>query len=211
MNRLILLTLLPASCLLLPASTHAANWLNFSGEPSPTAPAADGSGATLRLLDKNTNRLKDIPLKAGATSTGTVAITLRRCVADVQGIPGQDVAWVDVVETADTKPLYSGWMFNLYPDVATLENPRYDVRLIGCTRPDGTTKPKASTSATAPKVVEESMAPTDSEAPDSEAAPTEADPNYIPGVEKANPPATEDPLHNLMDNPEALPERPTTE
>lgn len=204
--------LLPAACCLLPAASYPANWLNFNTDTSPTTPAAatptaEGSAATLRLLDKNTNRLLNIPLKAGASATSPLSITLRRCVPDVQGIPGQDVAWIDVTDPTSNASLYSGWMFNLYPDVATLEHPRYDLRLIGCTRTDipkpsvGKKHPVDDSPATP---VPDSEAPTDTEA-------STNDPNYVEGVGPESPP-TPDALQNLIEKSTSdMPERPVAE
>ncbi|MCP5404876.1 MAG: DUF2155 domain-containing protein [Pseudomonadaceae bacterium] len=94
---------------------------------------ADTGAARIRLLDKNTNRVRDVTLVENSFSSNLpVQVVLRKCVRGVDGVPGQDVAWLDV-STLDGEGIFAGWMFNVYPEVAGLEHPRYDIRLLSCT------------------------------------------------------------------------------
>lgn len=175
---------------------------------SGTAPLSDALSAKVRVLDKNTNRLKDATVLAGKPSTNLpLDITLKRCVPDVQGVPGQDVAWLDITETGGS-PLFSGWMFNWYPDVAALENPRYDVRVLECVRPGGV-RPRAAVYA--PK--DDGSAPVSGvdEAPSEDPAADGNDPNYVPGIEAPKAPEAPTELQQLMDSGGDLPERAVAE
>lgn len=224
----------------------AIDWLSSgaSGGAGPAAAASttaavqgnggDATGAKVRVLDKNTNRITVVSLASGKTSTAPgVSLSMRRCVKDVQGVPGQDVAWLDIVETTGNAPVYSGWMFNIYPDVAALESPRYEVRLVSCDRAGPIVQAPVRK---APKDDASSVGNDDEEAPTGG-----GDPNFVPGVrsddgappQAAHPdeqgteigpptgPAAQDPqpsgdngdqdeLHNMMDGG-GMPQRPVGE
>lgn len=144
----------------------------------PAQEAVDNGAARLRLLDKNTNRVRDVTLVAGTMSSNLpLQVRVRTCVRDVQGVPDQDVVWLDVY-ALDGGPVFSGWMFNLYPDVSALEHPRYDIRLLECAR-------------SAKAVVVQP------------AAQSKADGSEVKGVDSEAPQApakAPDALHDLMDN-----------
>jgi hypothetical protein len=218
------------------AEARAADWLSMpvaggggAAAASPTVAAQGNSGdatnAKVRVLDKNTNRTTVVDVAAGKTAVAPgVSISMRRCVKDVQGVPGQDVAWLDVIETNGNAPVYSGWMFNFYPDVAALENPRYEVRLVSCARSG---PPAQAPIRKAPKDDASSMGNDDEEAPSGNSGGN--DPNFVPGVKdddgaaqpegtRIGPPAAapsgggddQDELHNMMDNG-GMPQRPVGE
>lgn len=189
----------------LPGSVLALEWFNlpFLGKDSKTdAPAAvtssstpadggakraqanavDVKSARVRILDKRNNRLSELTLEVGnvasngdAGAPGVLNLLLKRCVRDVDGVPGQDVAWLEVTEPSADAPLFNGWMFNLNPDVAAMDHPVYDVRLMGCTRAGQTTstpekpaEPKVTIDTSAPAVDTETQgapAGADTEAP----------------------------------------------
>lgn len=153
--------------------------------------AAGGAAARLRLLDKHTNRLRDVTLPVGSLSANLpLQVRVRACARDVEGVPGQDVAWLDVLGL-DGAPVFSGWMFNLYPDVAALEHARYDVRLLECARSAKAGPVAVPAGDKAAKDVGE-VKGVDSEAP---AGKTAAGEPKAPAIEE---PAA-DPLHDLMD------------
>lgn len=93
--------------------------------------------ARVTLLDKQTNRRQTLVMIAGEAQTvGMVQVTLTKCLPDYAAVLGQDVAWLEVLEGAGgsgrSTPWFAGWMFNTYPEVSTLDHPRYDIQLQGC-------------------------------------------------------------------------------
>ena len=172
----------------------------------PAAPdVAAEKSARITILDKQTNRRQVLVLLAGEPQTlGTIQVKLNKCMPDYAAVLGQDVAWLDITDGPEgsgrAAPWFSGWMFNTYPEVSTLDHPRYDVQLQGCG-----TKARAIVKATGSAPVLDTTAPAvDTETPDDESTGAEendsganaspsSDPYYVPGVEKtggaAMPPA----------------------
>jgi hypothetical protein len=157
-----------------PAAVSGTNTTSATTEtsvaPEPAKPV-DVKSARVRILDKRNNRLNEQTLEAeqpidaeGSTTTGTLNLMLKRCVRDVDGVPGQDVAWLVISENGTEKPVFEGWMFNLNPDVAALDHPVYDVRLMGCTRPgQAVKKPESATEAEAKITVDNTVNSADTE------------------------------------------------
>jgi hypothetical protein len=52
--------------------------------------------------------------------------------------PASD-SWMHLVitDTSVAAPVFSGWMLASSPALSALDNPRYDVWVLGCTLPDG--------------------------------------------------------------------------
>lgn len=169
----------------------AIDWFNLpliggGDKVSVTTTAGQGgssevSAARVRVLNKDSNRISDVTLNSSQqVSGGPLQFRLKRCVRDIQGVPGQDAAWLEVRDSTNAS-LFEGWMFNLYPDVAAVENARYDVRLLGCLRA-GLPKPAAVRKA--PADVGAGYNPGgDAEAPQDAGS----DPSYVEGVEKPKP------------------------
>ncbi len=119
---------------------------------SPTVPASgtapmDASTvqysktATVRLLDKQTNRADTVNLEAGKSLRWAgLTLTLSKCAWGIGGVQVQDTAWLDVT-AGSGEPEFHGWMFNTFPSVSTYDHPRYDVALEKCVRPAGYTPP----------------------------------------------------------------------
>lgn len=169
------------------SSAMALDWFNLpliggNDKVSVTTTTNDGgssevSAARVRVLNKDSNRLNDVTLTAGQQTTGgPLQFSMKRCVRDLQGVPGQDAAWIEVRDSTNAS-LFEGWMFNLYPDVAAVENARYDVRLLGCLR---SALPKPAAVRKAPADTGSGYAP----GGDAEAPQDGSDPNYVEGVEK---------------------------
>lgn len=148
---------------------------------NPAGTGTESKTARVMWLDKQTNRRQTVVLQAGSTqSLNGLNVTLNRCLADYDNTLLQDVAWLEVTEKDRGSPWFAGWMFNTFPEIATLEHPRYDLQLIGCGD-----KPRAKPSNA--KAVVPTVTVTggeDSEAPgnDSEAPGGDKDPYYVPGV-----------------------------
>jgi hypothetical protein len=106
--------------------------------------------ARVRVLEFASNRLTELDLVADqATAYQELELVLKSCQKDYQGVTGQDVAWVEIYEQVtpavptpstseveqtipERRLLFSGWMFNTFTDVSTLDHPKYDVRVTGC-------------------------------------------------------------------------------
>lgn len=132
--------------------------------------------ARVMLLDKQTNRRQTLILVAHEPQTvGTVQVTLTKCMSDYAAVLGQDVAWLDVVESAEgngrSAPWFSGWMFNTYPEISTLDHPRYEVQVMGC---GVKARQVVKATGSAPIVEEGPVADTESAG--------DGDPYYVPGV-----------------------------
>lgn len=132
--------------------------------------------ARVMLLDKQTNRRQTLVLVSGEPQVvGTVQVKLTRCISDYAATLGQDVAWLDVTESAEgngrSAPWFSGWMFNTYPEVSTLDHPRYEVQVMGCG-----VKARQVVRASGSAPIVESGPVTDTESGG------DGDPYYVPGV-----------------------------
>lgn len=148
-----------------------------AADTSATVPSAPSDkSARVTVLDKQTNRRQTLVLIANEPQTlGTLQVKLSKCLSDYEATLGQDVAWLDITENSDgsrSAPWFSGWMFNTYPEVSTLDHPRYDVQVQGC----GVKARQIVRSSGAAPVL-------DSTAPaDTESGGGDADPYFVPGV-----------------------------
>ncbi len=152
---------------------------------TPTAVVSDtqalpnvGSEKSTRvmMLDKQTNRRQTLVLVAGEPQVvGTIQVKLNRCISDYAATLGQDVAWLDITESAEgngrSAPWFSGWMFNTYPEVSTLDHPRYEVQVMGC---GVKARQVVKASGSAPIVEQGPITDTESGG--------DGDPYYVPGV-----------------------------
>lgn len=137
-------------------------------------------------LDKQTNRRQILILTMNTpASLGGLVVKASKCVPDYRAVMGQDVAWLDVTEGAEgsgrSAPWFSGWMFNTYPEIATLDHPRYDMQLLGC----GEKERKIVNRGNVGPMMKPTAPVEDSESPDDAPLPGDdgKDPFYVPGVE----------------------------
>lgn len=99
----------------------------------PTQGLADGTGATLRGLDKVSGTASDITLAVGqSVDYGFITITLRECRYPADDPSSDAYAFVTVTEKGKPKPDFSGWMIASSPALSALDHPRYDVWAIRC-------------------------------------------------------------------------------
>jgi hypothetical protein len=174
--------------LLLMFSTGAYAQTAVSATDVPTT--ANDKSARVTVLDKQTNRLQTLIMVAGQAQTvGSLDVKLTKCLPDYAGQLGQDVAWLDVSENdtgnASGTDWFSGWMFNTYPEVSTLDHPRYDVILQGC----GTKARKIIQTIGSAPVLDAAPA-VDTETVADPA--TGGDPYAVPGVADASAPKPEE-------------------
>lgn len=97
-------------------------------------PAAPGTGAVLRALDKITTEVRDLELVNGATAEfGSLTIELAECRYPEENPASDAYALLNVRATQSAQVLFSGWMLASSPALNALEHPRYDVWVLRCT------------------------------------------------------------------------------
>lgn len=118
---------------------------------APATPlAAQEAGGALagrvRVLDKQTGALTDLELARGqAEVVGRLTVGLSDCRYPVEN-PASD-AWAHLVITdrsVEGGPVFSGWMLASSPALNALDNPRYDVWVLGCVLPEGALAPEGA-------------------------------------------------------------------
>lgn len=95
--------------------------------------AVTASGGELRVLDKLTGAVTDLPLQNGETgSLGFLKVTLIECRYPVANPSGDAFAEVVVTYRNAEAPLFSGWMIASSPALNAMDHPRYDVWALRC-------------------------------------------------------------------------------
>lgn len=178
------------------AAPVQAQWFGLGDSKKEDAASGNDKGsrtgqvfktARVRWLDKQTNKVSEAVMTAGTPQNfAEMQVKVATCLADYAGVILQDVAWVEVKENGRDAPWFAGWMFNSYPEVATLDHARYDVQLVGC---GDKPRRKPGTNVAPPEPskgeVKDSEAPPAAQGADTESPPAVdgTDPYYVPGVE----------------------------
>ena len=226
--RLMLAVVASAAAVLASGNAGAVEWLEalpMIGKGQDEArPAEAASGTTVqaprrskqavvRILDKQTNRMHQVTLAVGQAQTvGSLTVGIQACLFDYRRTPRLDVAWLDIVDGNLPDRNFSGWMYSLYPAAATLEHPRYDVRVVGCVLPDGVGRmvPSANVSVTTP-VASDYAGAGDDEAPSAAAPAPEHESKGADVTAPAGEPASPAAEANApADEPVARPEAPSS-
>ena len=100
--------------------------------------AVDAPGGRVRVLDKLTSQITDLDLSRGQSQTvGRLTVGLLECRYPANN-PASD-SWMHlmITDSSSTDPVFSGWMLASSPALSALDNPRYDVWVLGCALPDG--------------------------------------------------------------------------
>jgi hypothetical protein len=110
----------------------------------------DGPGkrvVELQGLDKVTARTQKLVAPVGETTRfGTLEINVGDCMVNTPEAAPESVAYLTIV---DQKPgqkeekLFAGWMFASAPSLSALDHGVYDVRVLACTRSQGSEPPKS--------------------------------------------------------------------
>ncbi|MFN7177141.1 MAG: DUF2155 domain-containing protein, partial [Thermaurantiacus sp.] len=112
---------------------------------APAAPAADGREAVIGVLDKRLGRTEFFTLKPGERFRfGDISGVMRTCERTAPWErPLQSGAFVQVAETprqhrrgagdAQSRMIFSGWLFAESPSLNPMRHPVYDVWLKSCT------------------------------------------------------------------------------
>jgi hypothetical protein len=133
--------------------------------PAPAAPPAtppraegpalraipDGPGravAELQGLDKVTARTQRFYAPVGeSTRFGTLAISVGDCLINTPDASPEAVAYLTIVDHKPGQPeqkLFAGWMFASTPSLSAMDDGVYDVRVLACTRAQGSTSSPSS-------------------------------------------------------------------
>jgi hypothetical protein len=130
-----------------PAAPPSSNTSASSGNPTLRA-MPDGPGqpvAELQGLDKVTARTQRFYAPVGkSTSFGTLAITVGDCLVNTPDAPTDSVAYLTIIDHKPGQPeqkLFAGWMFASTPSLSALDDGVYDVRVLACTRTQGSSAP----------------------------------------------------------------------
>lgn len=104
--------------------------------PAPVAPVQQDwvsqPIAELRGVDKVTARTTSLSVKVGETvQFGPLSVTVRGCVVRPPDRAPDAAAFLEISE-AGKPPLFRGWMVVSQPQLAVVEHPTHDVRLMGC-------------------------------------------------------------------------------
>ncbi len=140
-----------ATALVLVAGTVAAQTPPAATTGNPALRALpDGPGqpvVELQGLDKVTARTQRFSAPVGKSTTfGTLAITVADCLVNTPDAPADSVAYLTIVDHKPGQPeqkLFAGWMFASTPSISALDDGVYDVRVLSCTRAQGSTTPSS--------------------------------------------------------------------
>jgi hypothetical protein len=111
--------------------------------PSPTpvpeapAPAANvwvpAGAAKLQALDKVTAQNATLTIKVGQSATfGSLTITVKACRVRPRDQAADAAAFLDVTDGHPDSPGFDGWMLEAEPAASMMQNPVYDLRVVGC-------------------------------------------------------------------------------
>lgn len=88
--------------------------------------------AEMRLLNRRTAKTEQHFLTQTTTMIiDDLEVSARRCVPNAQGVEGNDVVWLEM-KTISGAPVFSGWIYALYPGVSTPEHPVFAIQLVSC-------------------------------------------------------------------------------
>ncbi len=134
-----------------PSPSQAASGQSSSFDNTVTLRAIpDGPGrpvAELQGLDKVTARTRRFIAPVGESTTfGTLAVTVGDCLVNTPDAPPESAAYLTIVDHKPGQPeqkLFAGWMFASTPSLSALDDGVYDVRVLACTRAQGSSPPKS--------------------------------------------------------------------
>lgn len=95
--------------------------------------ATNASAGMLRVLDKVSGAVTDLPLAVGETGAlGLLKITLNECRFPTSNPNGDAYARVTVVYRDKVDPVFRGWLVASAPALNAMDHPRYDVWALRC-------------------------------------------------------------------------------
>ncbi len=101
--------------------------------PLPAPAWLPRDGADVVALDRISGRTLTLTLTVGqAGRFGSLTIALRACDVRPPDQAADSAAWLDITNAKPGAPQFHGWMLRSAPAVSSLQDPVYDVRLLGC-------------------------------------------------------------------------------
>ena len=95
--------------------------------------ASDASSGVLRVLDRLSGAVIDLPLSVGETGAlGLLKITLDECRFPAANPNGDAFARVTVIYRDKVDPVFEGWLIASAPALNAMDHPRYDVWALRC-------------------------------------------------------------------------------
>ncbi|MCI5112559.1 MAG: DUF2155 domain-containing protein [Marivita sp.] len=95
---------------------------------------SNGTGVTLRALDKLTGRVTDLQVAAGQSATvGRITVRANECRYPEGNAAGEAYASLTITEIGEDAPVYQGWMIASSPALNPMDHQRYDVWVLRCT------------------------------------------------------------------------------
>ncbi len=100
--------------------------------------AVESPGGRVRVLDKLTGQITDLDLSRGQAETvGRLTVGLQECRYPAKNPASDSWMHLTITDTSVADPVFSGWMIASSPALSALDNPRYDVWVLGCVLPEG--------------------------------------------------------------------------
>ncbi|SHI05225.1 DUF2155 domain-containing protein [Marivita hallyeonensis] len=95
---------------------------------------SDGTGVTVRALDKLTGQVSDLEIANNrSASVGRITIAVSECRYPEGNAAGEAYAELTVTEVGVEGPVFQGWMIASSPALNPMDHPRYDVWVLRCT------------------------------------------------------------------------------
>lgn len=104
-----------------------------TAEQTTVTRAAEGNHAVLRTLDKISGQVRDVTLNVGQSAQiGRLNVALRACRYPQSNPTGNAFAYLEITDTKRGGTPFRGWMIAQAPALNALDDPRYDVWVLGC-------------------------------------------------------------------------------
>ncbi|MFA8387776.1 MAG: DUF2155 domain-containing protein [Pelagibaca sp.] len=108
--------------------------LMFASVAAAQLATSNGTGVTVRALDKITGRVQELQIAAGQSATvGRISVTANECRYPESNAAGEAYASLTITEIGKDAPVYQGWMIASSPALNAMDHPRYDVWVLRCT------------------------------------------------------------------------------
>ena len=89
--------------------------------------------ADLIMLEKLRAQPSALRVPTGQSGIfGTLTVTVKQCVTRPSDLPQNSAAFLEVVDSKGSAPVFRGWVLSNTPAVSQFEHPLYDIRLVAC-------------------------------------------------------------------------------
>ncbi len=89
--------------------------------------------AQLQVLDKVNAQSTTLTVKVGQQGQyGSLTIQVQACDTHPPDVPQDAAAYLKITDSHSDEPGFQGWMLADNPSASMLQNPMYDVRVVGC-------------------------------------------------------------------------------